>query len=232
MSCSRVVNRRLALLDTFFILVATAIEAAGLLNQFTPLVLLGNGPYGSALSPAQLQALASLPGELASSDSTIHTVFFGLDILVFAYLVLNSKFLPRTIGVLLAIDGLAYLCYSFTDILAPDAAAQLVPGSNCPPSSVKDRCVRGSWWSASTSTDGTSRQAGQPSCSPPTWRHCHEPRKTPAGGRNSKDRAGCGHLLPDHLRRAPAAEPGREELRSWMARRCRWRSLAAAPRRS
>lgn len=46
----KVVNRRLALLDACFILVATAIEAAGLLNQFTPLVLLGNGPYTSALS--------------------------------------------------------------------------------------------------------------------------------------------------------------------------------------
>jgi hypothetical protein len=54
-------------------------------------------------------------------------VFFGLDILVFAYLVLHSAFLPRTIGVLLVIDGLAYLCYSFTDILAPAAAARLVP---------------------------------------------------------------------------------------------------------
>jgi hypothetical protein len=87
----------------------------------------GRRPYASALSPSQLQALAALPGDLASVDYTIHTVFFGLDILVFAYLVLSSKFLPRTIGVLLAIDGLAYLCYSFTDILALDAAAHLVP---------------------------------------------------------------------------------------------------------
>jgi hypothetical protein len=128
----KVVNPRLALLDAFFILVATAIEAAGLLNQFAPLVLLGNGPYGSALSPAQLQALAYLPSDLASIDYTIHTVFFGLDILVFAYLVLRSAFLPRTIGVLLAIDGLAYLCYSFTDILAPKAAARLVPWIQLP----------------------------------------------------------------------------------------------------
>jgi hypothetical protein len=123
----KVVNRRLALLDACFILVATAIEAAGLLNQFTPLVLLGDGPYASALSPSQLQALASVPG-----DYTIHTVFFGLDILIFAYLVLRSAFLPRTIGVLLAVDGLAYLCYSFTDILAPGAAAHLVPWIQLP----------------------------------------------------------------------------------------------------
>jgi Domain of unknown function (DUF4386) len=112
----KVVNRRLALLDAFFILVATAIEAAGLVNQFTPLVLLGNGPYRSALPPSQLQALAYLPVDLASIDYTIHTVFFGLDILVF----------------LLAIDALAYLSYSFTDILAPDIAANLVPWIQLP----------------------------------------------------------------------------------------------------
>ena len=59
-------------------------------------------------------------------------MFFGLDILVFAYLVLRSAFLPRTIGVLLVIDGLAYLCYSFTDILAPDVAVRLVPWIQLP----------------------------------------------------------------------------------------------------
>jgi Domain of unknown function (DUF4386) len=128
----KVVNRRLALLDAFFILVATAIEAAGLLNQFSPLLLLGSGPYRNALPLSQIQALAYLPGDLASIEYTIHTVFFGLDILIFAYLVLRSTFLPRTLGVLLAIDGLAYLIYSFTDILAPDIATHLVPWIQLP----------------------------------------------------------------------------------------------------
>jgi hypothetical protein len=123
----KVVNRRIALLDAFFILVATAIEAAGLLNQFTPLVLLGDGPYKGALPAAQLQALAYLPADLSHSGYAIHTVFFGFDILCMAYLVLRSRFLPRAIGVLLAIDGAAYLVYSFTDMLAPGVAADLVP---------------------------------------------------------------------------------------------------------
>ena len=109
----KVVNRRVALLDVFFILVATAIEAAGLLNQFTPLVLLGSEPYTSALPAAQLQALAYMPWDLSSFHYTIYTVFFGFDIICLAYLVLKSTFLPRAIGVLLAIDGLAYLIYSF-----------------------------------------------------------------------------------------------------------------------
>jgi hypothetical protein len=128
----KVVNRRLALLDAFFILVATAIEAAGLLNQFTPLVLLGDGPYKGALPVAQLQALAHLPGDLSHIGYTIHTVFFGFDILCMAYLVLKSRFLPRTIAVLLAIDGAAYLVYSFTDILTPEFAADLVPWIQTP----------------------------------------------------------------------------------------------------
>src|SRR5919199_4065334 len=61
----KVVNRRLALLDMCFILVATAIEAAGLLHQFAPLALLGRGPYANALPAPQLQALAYLSGDLS-----------------------------------------------------------------------------------------------------------------------------------------------------------------------
>ena len=128
----KVVNRRIALLDVFFILVGTAIEAAGLVNQFAPLVLLGSGPYTSALPAAQVQALAYQPWNLSSIDYDLNTVFFGFDILCMTYLVLKSTFLPRTIGVLLAIDGVAYLVYSFTDFLAPGFAAQLVPWIQLP----------------------------------------------------------------------------------------------------
>jgi hypothetical protein len=128
----RVVNARLALLDACFILVATAIEAAGLLNQFAPLALLGSGPYASALPSAQLQALAYLPLDVSGIGYSIHTVFFAFDILCMAYLVLRSRFVPRAIGVLLAIDGLAYLGYSFTNVIVPAFAAQLVPWIQLP----------------------------------------------------------------------------------------------------
>jgi Domain of unknown function (DUF4386) len=128
----KVVNRRVALLDAFFILVATSIEAAGLLNQFAPLVLLGNESLTSALPTAQLQALAYAPVALSGIEYSIHTMFFGFDILCFAYLVLRSRFVPRAIGVLLAIDGVAYLIYSFADLLVPGFAAQLVPWIQLP----------------------------------------------------------------------------------------------------
>lgn len=121
----KVVNRRLALLDVFFSLIATAVEAASLLNQFTPVVLLGSSRYTSALPPAQLNALAYLPGDLLTTDYSVYTVFYGLDFIVVAYLVLTSTFLPRTLGVLLAIDALTYLVNGFLTMLAPGVAAHL-----------------------------------------------------------------------------------------------------------
>jgi Domain of unknown function (DUF4386) len=121
----KVVNRRLALLDVFFSLVATAIEAASLVSQFIPVVLLGSGHYRSALPPAQLHALAYLPADLSGIGYSIYTVFYGFDFVVVAYLVYKSTFLPRAIGALLAIDALTYLVNGFTTILVPGAAARL-----------------------------------------------------------------------------------------------------------
>ena len=128
----KVVNRRIALLAAFLILVATTIEAAGLLNEFAPLVLLSSGSGASAVPGAQLQELAFLHVQLSQVHYTLYTVFFGLDILCLAYLVLTSRFLPRAIGVLLAVDGLAYLVYSFTDFLAPGWAPNLTPWIQLP----------------------------------------------------------------------------------------------------
>ena len=128
----KVVSRRLALLDVFFTLVATAIEAAGLYGQFTSLVLLDGKSYAGALPAAQLQALAHLSADLAPVSYSIYGAFYGFDILCVAYLVFKSTFLPRFIGVLLAIDGLAYLVSGFTSMLAPGVAAHLSPWIDLP----------------------------------------------------------------------------------------------------
>jgi hypothetical protein len=121
----RVVNRRLALLDVFFSLVATAIEAASILSQFTSVVLLGSSRYTGAFPPSQLHALAYLPGDLATTGYSVYTVFYGFDFIVVAYLVFKSTFLPRAIGLLLAVDALTYLVNGFMTMLAPGVAAHL-----------------------------------------------------------------------------------------------------------
>jgi len=104
----KVVNRRLALLNVFFTLVATAIEVADVVSQL------------ATLSAAH------------SAGYDISTIFFGFDILVLGYLVFVSTFMPRAVGVLLIVDAVAYVVYAFSDILAPGFAAHLVPWVQLP----------------------------------------------------------------------------------------------------
>jgi len=89
----KIVNRRLALLAAFFSLVATGIEGASLFVQVEHPVL-----------PAY----------------DVYAVFFGFGLMTTGYLVTRSNFLPRAIGVLLVVDGISYVLYSFVDILGPD----------------------------------------------------------------------------------------------------------------
>ena len=120
-------NRRLAMAVVFFTLVATAVETAGILGQFVPLVLLDNASYSSAFTADQVQALAYMPTVMQGISYDIFTVFFGFNGIVLGFLIFRSTFLPRVIGVLMVIDGLAYLISSFADILSPAFAAHLVP---------------------------------------------------------------------------------------------------------
>ena len=124
----KVVNRRLALLDVFFTLVATAVETATIPNKFTPLAFLHGKTYTGALSTAQMQALEHLPNDLSSIDYAIYGVFYGFDILCVAYLVRTSTFMPKFISILLAIDALAYLTGGFTT-----STCSASPGTRPPP---------------------------------------------------------------------------------------------------
>ncbi len=123
----KVVNRRAALMVAFFTLVGTAVEGANIPGQFAPLTLMQGGYYSSALTGAQVQALAYLPIDLQEVSYSAFTVFFSFYGLAIGYLVYRSTFIPRVIGVLLAIGALCYLIYSFTTLLSPGFAHSLVP---------------------------------------------------------------------------------------------------------
>jgi Domain of unknown function (DUF4386) len=161
----KVVNRRLALLTAFFILVATAIEAAGLVHEFAPLALLGSGPYASVLPPAQLEALASLPGALSDGGYHVYTTFFGLDILCLAYLVLQSRFVPVP----------SASCWRSTAWHILPTASRISwhqgsppiwsPGSSCPHPSLRGPSASGFSYSESTPSGGRREPTRQP-----TWR--------------------------------------------------------------
>ena len=105
----KVVNRRVALLVVLFTLVGTSIEAAGIVNEF------------AALSTQATYV------DLSVDNYDVSTVFFGFYAIAMGYVVFRSTFMPRAIGVLMAIDGLAYVVNAFAFMLSPDFAMHLVP---------------------------------------------------------------------------------------------------------
>jgi Domain of unknown function (DUF4386) len=119
------VNRSLALLAAFFGLAGSTMWA---LNDFfflAPLVVLGGAHSVTAVTADQLQALMFL--NLHAQGSNIVMVAFGFHVILIGYLIFRSTFLPRILGVLMAIAGVCYLTNSFANFLSPEFAAHLVP---------------------------------------------------------------------------------------------------------
>jgi hypothetical protein len=67
----------------------------------------------SAFTPDQLQALALLFLKLNQYAFNIDLVFFGLWCILTGYLIFRSTFLPRILGVFLAISGLGFMTYLY-----------------------------------------------------------------------------------------------------------------------
>ena len=116
------VNRSLSLLAAFFSLLGCAIQAFGGLLQLAPLVVLGEGQYGSGFKAEQLRALALMFLDLNAQAVSISLVFFGFYCLLIGYLILRSSFLPRILGVPMAIAGFGWLSF-----LSPPLAGYLSP---------------------------------------------------------------------------------------------------------
>lgn len=124
----RPVSRSLALFATLINLVQTAVLVANKMNLLVPLLLLENSSYLAAFSSEQLYALSSLAIKAHGYGFGIGLIFFGVACLVRGYLIFKSGFLPKALGVLMAIAGLSYLINSFALLLAPSFATAIFPG--------------------------------------------------------------------------------------------------------
>ncbi len=109
----RPVNRSISLLAAFVILVGCAIQALTSLLYLAPLLILQGGSSLNAFTAEQLQALALMFLKLNQYAYNIDLVFFGLWCVLTGYLIFRFTFLPRILGVLLAISGLGYVTYLY-----------------------------------------------------------------------------------------------------------------------
>jgi hypothetical protein len=116
------VNKSLSLLAAFFSLVGCAIGAVSCLFELAPLTVLGGAQYLNVFKVEQLQALAFMFLKLYGQLFNISFVFFGFYCLLIGYLIFRSTFLPRILGVLMAIAGLGWLTFlspALTHALSP-----------------------------------------------------------------------------------------------------------------
>ncbi len=123
----KVVNRNVALMMVVLDLVVNTIESVSLLGHFAPLLLLNGGHHLSAFTPEQLQALSYLSIEVFEHGFAIALFFFGFDCFAMAYLIYKSPFMPRVIGIFLAIEGIGYLFNSSALFLAPTLQPSIFP---------------------------------------------------------------------------------------------------------
>jgi hypothetical protein len=120
------VNKNVALLMLLFNLTQDAVGGMNALNTYRCLQLLGGADYLKVFAPEQLQALALLALKAHAVGFGIALMFFGPSCIALGYLIFNSGFLPRILGILMSIAGVCYLVNSFTMILAPPLASILL----------------------------------------------------------------------------------------------------------
>ncbi|MGZ7081128.1 MAG: DUF4386 domain-containing protein, partial [Thermoanaerobaculia bacterium] len=111
------VHKTQAALMALLLLLAMPVSFVVALNYVAAQMLLSGAPDLSALSDAQRDALAMLFLHLHAHGVLAVEIFWGLWLLPFGWLVIRSRFLPRVLGILLMIAGVAYVAHSITLLL-------------------------------------------------------------------------------------------------------------------
>lgn len=113
------VHRNLALFAAFLGLVSTALFAVCELFFFVAPVFLKKPVYAQSFSREQLNGLTYFGVYVYSVGAGLFMVFYGLASLIRGYLIYRSTYIPRFVGVLLMIVGVAFIAKNFTLVLAP-----------------------------------------------------------------------------------------------------------------
>ena len=91
----------------------------GVVDDFGVLMVVRRADFLSVFDQPQRDAMAMLFLKLRDSQNTAAEVLWGVWLFPLAALVYRSQFLPRFLGVWLAIGGLAYIALSITGTLWP-----------------------------------------------------------------------------------------------------------------
>lgn len=105
------VNRSIARVALIMGLTGSGIKTMSRLFFYAPLLLLGGAPYLAVFTPGQLEALSLTLIRINNQGAGIALIFFGFETVLRGWLLFESGFLPRFLGVISVIGGLGWLTW-------------------------------------------------------------------------------------------------------------------------
>jgi hypothetical protein len=115
------VNRSLSLLAALFQWVYAAVAISGALNLVIVFRLVSTPEYRTVFGAGPFSAQIDLLLHSFRYDWAMSFVLFGIHLTLLGYLIFRSTYIPRVIGILLAIDGLGWGVESVRPYLLPNA---------------------------------------------------------------------------------------------------------------
>ena len=120
------VNRSLSLLTAWFRLVYTVIAFIGFLKLVTVYRILNTPDYLTVFGPDQLHAQVDLLLKSFRYEWSMGLVLFGIHLGLLGYLVYRSDYIPRILGILLAVAGLGWLIFELSPYLYSDTDLKFI----------------------------------------------------------------------------------------------------------
>ena len=113
------VNKNYSLLMVILVIVSVPVSFINMLNKFAVLSLISKASYLQVFETGKLQAEVLLYLNFYNNGNQIASIFWGLWLLPFGYLVFKSGFLPKILGILLMVGCFSYLFDFLGDFLFP-----------------------------------------------------------------------------------------------------------------
>ncbi|MBV8515920.1 MAG: DUF4386 domain-containing protein [Acidobacteria bacterium] len=120
------VQKYLALFTAFLGLISTALFGVAEFFYFAPTLLLRDAAYLKTFTPQQLHTLALLSLKAYGCCGAIFMVFYGLASLLRGYLMFRSGYVPKLVGLVLALAGFSFIVRSLTYVLTPAYTSEVM----------------------------------------------------------------------------------------------------------
>ncbi len=120
------VNRSLSLLAAWFRLIYAAIFSFALFKLVTVFHIAKNPDYVTVFGSEQLHAQIKILLSSFRYEWAMGMLLFGIHLILLGILVYRSGFIPRIMGILLAIAGVGYVIYELGPYLYPNAGLGLI----------------------------------------------------------------------------------------------------------